>query len=317
MATLINFDRYYANFPTITRESDYDYYWKNAFIDLKRISLDPSSIENKKLSSSKFTVSDITYRSFLKTTISGRLYLPMKKQNPKPVIIIHDYLYNEPYKGFKLDPGFAYLFLELRGHQVYRGISYNDIFNNTQFESPGYMIENILDTENYYLRGVYLDCYRSIDYLRLNKNIDSSSIAFIGKGLGGAAAAFCTAMSTRVKALVVDSLTFADLEVSQNKSEGFISTEINHFANSVRGKKRVLKRNLSYFDAVNVSDRIQVPLLMTTGIKCLSSPAECVFSFFNKCSSTEKTIEVYPYDGIEAGGEKQFAKSLAWLKKFM
>ncbi|MFW5807920.1 MAG: acetylxylan esterase [Spirochaetota bacterium] len=315
MATLINFDRYYANFPTITRESDFDYYWKNALIDMKRISLDPTSVENRRLSSQRFNVYDITYKSFLKTTISARLYKPKKKRNPRPVIVLHDYLHNEPYKGYKLDEEFAWLFVEMRGHQVFRNMSYSDIVGNSQFESPGYLIENILDSENYYLRGVYLDSYRSIDYLRLERDIDCSIVAFLGKGLGGAAAAFCAAMSTRVGALVLDSLAFANLEVSQNISDGFITDEINRIANNVRGKKRVLKRNLSYFDAVNFSDRISVPLLMVTGIKALSSPAECVFSFFNKCTSMEKTIEVYPYDGIEAGGEKQFSKTQDWLRE--
>jgi cephalosporin-C deacetylase len=314
---LISFDKYYANFPQLTRESDYDFYWKNAISSIKQISMDRSEVDNKRLSNSKFTVSDITFKSFMKTTISARLYLPKKKDYPHPIIIFHDYLYNEPYKGYRLDESFAYLFVELRGHQVFRGISYNDIFNNQQFESPGYMIENILDTETYYLRGVYLDCLRSIDMIRLVKAVDCNKIALMGKGIGAAAAAFCASRTDRVNALVLDSLTFADLEISQNKSAGFITSEINHFANTVRGKKRVLKRNLSYFDAVNVSDRIKIPLLMTTGIKSLSSPTECVFSFFNKSTSPDKTIEVYPNDGIEAGGEEQFQKTFEWLKSYM
>ncbi|MBN2770815.1 MAG: acetylxylan esterase [Spirochaetes bacterium] len=317
MASLINFDKYFANFPQMERETDFDFFWKNSLIDLKRIAIEPVSHENTRLSSPRFTVMDIAYKSFGKTAVQARLYMPKKRKHPRPVIIIHDYLEATAFKGYKLETDFAYLFLTLRGHQILKGIDFHNQKKGFEVESPGYMIENIMDPENYYLKGVYLDCYRAIDLLRLYKDIDCSSIGVIGKGIGGAAAAFCASSSKRISAVVLDSLSFADLPKSQNLAEGPVTTEINDFVSSARGKRKILRRNLSYFDAVHFCDRFETPLLMTTGIKSVTAPAECIFSFFNASVSCDKTMEIYPDDGESAGGAHQFKKSLSWLKKMV
>lgn len=318
MATLLNFDQYYNNYPEIKRELDFGLFWKNALSELKQFPIDPEFREQKRRSNRKFIVYDVSYKSFLKTTVNGRLYIPVKsKTPPKPVILVHDYMNIEPFKGYGVSPDFAYLFLELRGHHIIKNAASHDSKGGS-IESPGFMVENILDPDNYYLKGVYLDVLRSVEVLRLNRDLDSSSMAIIGKGLGGAAAVFAAAYSNRIKAVVLDSLNFADLETSQNLSTGYISEEINTFANKVRGKKKILKRNLTYFDAVNFADRLsECPILMTTGTKTPSSPTECVFSFFNYIPTEEKTIEIYPDEGIEAGGNKQFQKSLKWIGKFI
>ena len=79
-----------------------------------------------------------------------------------------------------------------------------------------------------------------------------------------------------------------------------------------KGKRKNIKNNLSYFDALNFSDRITCPVLSICGLKDTLSPPECVFGLFNRLK-TEKTIEIYPDDGNEAGGENQFQKSVKWL----
>jgi cephalosporin-C deacetylase len=241
--------------------------------------------------------------------------MPKKRKHPRPVIIIHDYLEGTAFKGYKLETDFAYLFITLRGHQILKGIDFSNQKKGFEVESPGYMIENILDPDNYYLKGVYLDCYRAIDLLRLYKDIDCSSIGIIGKGIGGAAAAFCATSSKRISAVVLDSLSFSDLPKSQNLADGPASGEINTFVSNARGRRKVLRRNLSYFDAVHFSDKFETPLLMTTGIRAQSAPAECIFSFFNASASSDKTMEIYPSDTETAGGAQQFKKSLTWLKK--
>jgi cephalosporin-C deacetylase-like acetyl esterase len=317
MATLVNFDQYYQNYPEIKKELDFEIFWKDALFDLKKFPIEPEFKENKRRSNANFTVYDVLFKSFGKTQIHSRLVIPKKaKKVLRPVIMVHDYMAVDPYKGYALKKDFAYLLIELRGHHIIKNTkAKTEGKKSVDQESPGFMIENILDPENYYVKGVYLDILRSIEVLRLNENLDCSRIGIIGKGLGAAAAVFAASRSDRICGVVLESLAFADLEKSQNMAEGYITEEINEFANKARGRKKVLKRNLTYFDAINFADTVKVPVLMVTGTKAHSSPTECVFSFFNYLPIHDKTIEVYPDEGVDAGGNKQFTKSINWLKR--
>lgn len=315
MGVLLDFDKYFFNFPKIEREHDFDFFWSNAFTDLKKVAIQPSCDKGGSVQKNAFTKYSIGFRSYAKTIINGQLFVPEKKSFPRPVIVLHDYAEKEYFKGLTLDSSFAWLFVELRGHSIVKSID-PDLKRNIEELTPGYLKENILEPENYYLKALYLDALRAVDFLRLFKDnsLDCAHIAIMGKGLGAAAAVFAAANSDRISALVIDSLSFCNIPVSLNISEGVIPEEINAAASDIRSKKRIVRRNLHYFDALNFADRIKCPLLSITGIKNRTAPAECIFGFFNIVSSN-KMFEIYPDDGYHAGGEQQFKKTAAWLRR--
>ena len=150
----------------------------------------------------------------------------------------------------------------------------------------------------------------------MNNKLDCSSIGLIGKGFGAAAAIFTSAFSERVKAIVIDSPSFCYLPLSQNLSSSDATTEINDFISNHRSKGKQVKKNLTFFDSINFSDMIKCPVLTIVGLKDTLSPPECAFALFNHLL-TEKTVEVYPDDGNSTGGNKQFIKSLDWIKKIL
>lgn len=315
MGALLDFDRYFRNFPKIEREHDFDFFWSNALTELKKVTIQPTIDKGTSINKGAFTRYSIGFKSYAKTIVNGTLYVPEKKMFPRPIILLHDYAVKEYYKSFPLDTSFAWLFLELRGHSIVKSID-PELKRNAEEPGPGYLRENIMEPENYYLKALYLDVLRSIDFLRLFKDnaLDCAHIGIMGKGLGAAAAVFAAANSERVSALVLDSLSFCNLAVSQNSAEGIIAEEINETASDLKSKKRIIRRNLHYFDALNFADRIKCPLLTVCGVKNRTAPAECIFGFFNLVNS-EKLFEVYPDDGYSAGGEAQFKKSVSWLRR--
>ncbi|RPI96032.1 MAG: hypothetical protein EHM32_04200 [Spirochaetales bacterium] len=301
-----DFDRFFLHLPPFDREQDFDAFWKNLAHGAEKIPIEPS-FKPVNTARSPFNRFEVTFRGMFRSSVSGSLFIPAKARKSRAVIIIHDYNRPDPYAGFPLDDSIAYFFLRLRGHGTAR--------TEETEKSPGYMVDSIGDTAGYYMRGVYLDACRAIDVLRLNDRLDCSAIGFIGKGLGGAAAVFAAANSSRPTALVLDTPSFAYLPESQNVSTGEATAEINEYLSLQRTKKKLIKKNLSYFDSINFADRISGPALFTVGFKDTISPPQCVFALFNhlKC---EKTIEVYPDDGNEAGGAAQFEKSVRWLMEF-
>ncbi len=302
-----SFDRYFLNLPELTGESDFDKFWEKSINDIKKIPIEPEVKENSRKSTSKFKVYDISYNGFLKTRIKGILYRPVNSEKSRVIIHLHDYN-KYPDKNIKktLSPRSAHLLLFLRGHEILDNTETNEV------DTLGYMIENIIDLETYYARSVYLDTYRSIDFLRLIKFIDCSRIGIIGKGFGAAAGFFTAVHSGRVCAIVMDSPLFCNLPLSQNISQSHAASEINDIITIQRGKKNQIKKNLSYFDIINFSHKLTCPSLFVSGLNDVISPAECIMGLFNHIQS-EKEIEIFPEDGNSAGNEKQFMKSLDWL----
>jgi len=303
-----NFDNYFLNLPPLDKKNDFDRFWENAILEIKKIPLEIGLKKNTKITYPGFITYDVTFKGVTKTKIAGELLIPKGKSKPKAIIHIHDYNNTHQYPRQIYNSSAAHFLITLRGHHEI--ISMQE--GPEDHKSPGYMIENILDKDTYYMRAVFLDVYRSVDMLRLIPELNCSAIGIIGKGLGAAAAVFAGAYSERVAALVLDTPSFCYLSLSQNISTSDATNEINEFTATVKNKKKQIKDILTYFDALNLSDKIRCPVLATVGFKDTISPPECVFGLFNHLLC-EKMIEVYPEEGNSAGGDAQFKKSVAWL----
>jgi cephalosporin-C deacetylase-like acetyl esterase len=304
------FDKYFWNLPKLTKEDDFQKFWEKSVSEIKKIPIEPEVHENHRKYTSRFKAYDVSYNGFLKARIKGILYSPKKLEKSRVIIHIHDYN-RYPEKGLikMLSDNTAHLFLVMRGHDIIEHRTEEELEQNRPL---GFIVENIIDMETYYARSVYLDVYRSIDFLRLINFIDCNKIGIFGKGFGAAAGFFTAVFSPRVGAVVLDSPLFCNLPLSQNISESDTSREINDIINVQRSKKSQIKKNLSYFDIINFSHDLQCPTLFVTGLKDMISPPECVMGLFNNIQS-EKTIEVFPDDGNEAGGDNQRVKSVNWL----
>jgi cephalosporin-C deacetylase-like acetyl esterase len=195
-----------------------------------------------------------------------------------------------------------------------KGVAARAAAKKNERELPGYFTDGISDPSAYYVKGVYCDLLRAVDFLRLNRKLDCSSMAVIGKGIGAAAALYCASVCDRITALVLDSPAFVNLDEWNNNSEGDIAAEIADYLRINPSSRQRVKENLSYFDALNFSESVSCDVLMAVGLRDVISPARCSLALFNHLLC-DKTIEVYPDEGNEAGGEKQFRKSLAWIRK--
>ncbi len=309
-----DFDRFFLNLPPFDREQDFGLFWEQAFAELKRIPIEPVIEKRESQTPEKFEIFDTVFTSNGRYKVKGELYIPASSpKKPKVIIYIHDY--NNCLKPGEdiLEPDVAFFFIQLRGHEsLLKNIAFNN--NKEEKKSPGFMIENITEKNNYFFKNIYLDVFRSVDFLRLNDKLECGSIGLIGKGLGAAAAVFTAAFSNRIKALVLDSPSFCYLELNQNISKSDATNEINSFLLNNKSKRKAIKKNLSYFDAINHSDKINIPVLVTVGLRDSFSPPECTFALFNHFLC-EKTVEVYPEDDHTAGGDDQLKKSITWAKE--
>ncbi len=314
MSAYIEFDKYFLHLPPLSREDDFNLFWNNALIDIKGVPIEPKFDIDVKNCTENFEVNTLIFKSFLKTPTHATLYRPRKTTNPKIIIYIHDYYRPVPISEQNLDKETAFLFLYLRGHHLLNNL--NDNQDETTDALPAFITENILDTDNYYMKGIYLDIISAIKCLRLDRKIDCSAIGIIGKGLGSAPAIFAACYSDRIKGLFLDSPGFSYLELGQNISHSEYASEINDYISHSRKNKNQIKKNLTYFDTINFADKISCPVLMSVGLKNTLLRPECSFALFNHLQC-EKTAEIFPMDGYDAGGSKMFRKGVKWLKKII
>lgn len=308
---LSSFDRYFLNLPPFDRQPDFETFWKEVIYESKQSPLKPEMNQNRQRSTHRFTSHELYYAGEKKTLIKAELLIPKNTHSPKPIIHIHDYNRSFEFDPKHLSTSSAYLFIKLRGHDI---ISRKK--DSEEEDTPGYMVENILDKNSYYLKSVYIDIFKAIDSLRLISGIDCSKIGIIGKGLGAAPAGFTAAFSSRVAAVFFDTPAFSYLEKSQNISESDATIEINTYISEHKTRKKLIKQNLSYFDLMNFADMIKCPVMTTVGFKDIISPPECVFALFNHLLC-EKTIQVYPEEGNKAGGNRQFTDAVNWISSIL
>ncbi len=314
MATLKSFDPYFQNFPQISQPDNFNEFWKKSLAEMKKIPIEPEVRRNKRKDSSKFQAYEVYYNGFLKTRMHGILYTPVNIKKSSVIIHIHDYNSTFPRGLTKVLPDkFSHFLLILRGHSMLTPHNEEESEQEVN-KTPGYMVENILDLETYYLKSVYLDVLKSIDMLRLVKTIDCGKIGIIGKGLGAAAAFFTAAFNERIAALVCESPQLCNIPMSQNISTSQITEEINDIIAIQKQRKDMIKSNLNYCDLNNFALGIKCPAYFITGLNDHISPSECTMGLFNLITS-EKTIEVYPDGDNSCGSGPQAGKSMQWLAR--
>jgi cephalosporin-C deacetylase len=297
-----SFDKFFLHLPAIERMKDFTEFWKSSIDAVKAVPMEGTTLKRGS-DRRKFSAFDISYRSFGKVTITGILYIPDETPAPKPVVVLHDYNRTDSFSGVELNQQHAYLFLNLRGYQQMGTTSPVRKSQTKEATTPGLMAENIADKKAIYARAAYLDCYRAIDFLRLARKLDCSSVGIIGRGFGASCAAFAAAFSNRVGSVVLESPALAWLHYSQNHSSGDISKEINQYLHANRSRRNETKTALSYFDILNFTDLISCPVMMSTGLKDGVNPSQAAFAFFNNLL-TDKTAYVYPdYDDRGFGNE--------------
>jgi len=74
-------------------------------------------------------------------------------------------------------------------------------------------------------------------------------------------------------------------------------------------------RTLSYFDNLNLADRIRCAVLMDVGLQDDICPPSSVFGAYNKITA-RKEIKVYPYHNHEVV-EALWEEKLRWAHRYL
>lgn len=298
------FDECFATIPDLSQKpADYEQFWQKALDNLKKI---PQDVLVEKKSTKKILTENnffLTFQSAGKVRLSAYFLAPRKILGKPPVVVVFPD-YNKPivaYKGL-LQAGIAQFILVLRGQKEFELLKSKTNLPEEEKESekksPGYFGENLLSKENYYMTQLLLDAYRSLEVIRLRKEIDTGRIGIWGNGIGANMALFVSHFMQRTTALFLENPAFAQLELTQNLSEAAYALEINEKTRTLKKYKNIIKQNLAYCDAVYHTQDIEVPTTMAIDLQNKENVPHGAFAIFHLLKS-EKEMHLFVGESSE------------------
>ncbi|MBX7057828.1 MAG: acetylxylan esterase [Leptospirales bacterium] len=305
-----SFDECFQSFPTATPPANLRQFWEGGLAQLRRIPVDPRQKMVLSRSLGRESQNEISFASAGGQRLHGFLAIPRRRGRVPVVISFHDYQQEIDSERSYTQHGVAHLSFWLRGHQQEATVASAD-----QAPAPPALLQDagLEPPENSYLFGCFLDAVRAIDFLKLNRSIDSQRIGVVGRGLGAAMAVFAAAaMPENVKALALErpALLWSDCWLSLARSP--LCSEARRLLDRSQRARSRGKRALLLFDGLNWSAAIKQPTLVQTGLDDELNPPRPAFGFFNRLQ-TDKTMEIFTEEPPEGPLRAERLKSLQYL----
>ncbi len=301
--------------PTLTKKDDFDDFWK----ETRAISdSEPLNCKMKKLD---YIVKDVNvytvfYDGFGKARICGYYLIPTKGDGPFPVILFfHGYNGNKGQINQFLKwvfLGFAVMAIDVRGQS-------GESADNKVYPPPsvsGYMTKGVFSKNDYYYRGVYMDCLKAIDFLSTQESIDMNRLCVTGISQGGGLSLASASLDSRIKLVIAMIPYLCHFERAIEIAETFENITYNEFkrlVNMCPEREREIYDTLSYFDNLNLCKDIKAKTFISVGLRDTCCPPSTAFAVYNHIQS-EKQIDVYPFYGHDAGIASAYQeKMLAYI----
>ena len=271
----------------LTREDDFDDFWVKCRGRLDGIK-PQFKVTKSDRSTADLNVYLVEMRSYGDLRVRGWFTVPIIA-GPHPAILsVPGYngtmwpnMYRKNVATFSLNP---------RGH----GNSKDDLDpKGAEYMYLGFDIDH---PEKYIYAGAYMDCVRAVDFLMTREEIDKKRIGVEGGSQGGGLSFATAALDERIMFCAPDIPWLGDwigyVEASDWPKENY--PKLIERLESLSFDD--INRLLSYFDTMNLAERIKCPVLMSVGLQDDVCPPRNSFATYNEVRS-EKEYRVYPFAG--------------------
>ena len=285
----------------LTKQNDFDKFWSNTLQSLAEV--DPEFILTRKtkLDSDTHEVYEVKMLSLGGVRVAGWY------EKPKAVGTFPSLLrvpgYGEDMQPTGSSEPLAIFSFNVRGH----GNSQEDI----KGVPSDFWIRGLDDEQGYYYQGAYADCIRAIDFIATRSEVDQQKIAVTGGSQGGGLSLASAALDGRV------SLCSPDIPFMCSWKKYF---KISHWpeidqwiaAKPERSWEKTLQ-TMSYFDTLNLAERIKCPVLLGLGLQDDVCPPATIFAVYNRIPASKQYL-AYPHakHWVEAS---HYADRYQWISK--
>lgn len=272
----------------LTAEKDFFIFWEKSLNQLAEVAPAFQMAHRPNKTRTDIQIYEVSMKSFGGVCVRGWLQVPNKTGVFPAILRVPGYGQNMKPVGAQED--LIVFSFNPRGH----GNSQDDVSGKPQ----DYWVRGLDDRDTYFYRGAYLDCIRAVDFLCSLDIVDQEQLAVWGASQGGGFAFATAALDNRVD------LCVADIPFLCNWTNYFKLTQWDEMDEWLNGKQHrswshTLKI-MSYFDTMNLCQRITCPTIMSIGLQDRICPPTTSFSAFNRISGP-KTHTVYPARGHGLG----------------
>jgi cephalosporin-C deacetylase len=292
--------------PPTTRAPNFDPFWTETLSESIGLPID-AELDLIDYPAIGVTVYEVSYTGFKGARISA-WYLVPDGAGPWPALVQY-----HGYSGSKGEPH-NYLVWALQGYAVLavdvRGQS-GKTPDPTQYSEghiSGWMTQGIMDPYEYYYRAVYVDCVRAIDFLCARPEVDSSHIGVLGTSQGGGLTLAVAALDARPVVAMPEVPYLCHFQRAVDMAARMPYLEISNYIRRWPKRAEQVWNTLSYFDNLNLAERIRCPVLMNVGLLDDVCPPSTIYAVYNKIKSP-KEMRVFPYhnhEGVDALWEDKF-----------
>ncbi len=299
--------------PPLTRQIDFDDFWHETLAESARQPLNPV-LEPVDYPVPEIQAFDVRYDGWQGASIAAWYLRPAGNESFPALVFYHGYQNSKigiyTYLPWVLQ-GYAVLAVDVRGQP---GGSVDNASYSTG-HAKGWLTKGILDEREYYYRGVYVDSVRALDVLATLEEVDMDRVGLTGFSQGGGLSLAVAALDAR-PALTMPGMPFLchfdrPLEISKAYPYWEFADYLRHHP----GRSRRVFCTLSYFDNLNLADRIQCPALFNVGLIDEICPPSTVFAVYNRLN-VSKNIAVFPYHAHERP-EAHWETQVQWANHYL
>lgn len=301
--------------PPLTKRDDFELFWEETIKQAKSVPLN-AELKDVDYPSPYVTVYELTYYGFDDTKIYGWYIVPKFTGKDKFPCLIN-------YHGFTGDRGKPHDFM----HWVMMGMAVISVDcreqggktgNCARYTSGNGLVSNvtskgILDKNEYYYRAVYMDCLKAIDFAETRPEINMDKLVIKGCSQGGALGMAICALDSRPKVALLNVPSNSNLEARVEGRHGSF-TSVTDYLKKFPEQLEKAYETLSYFDTMNMADKITAKVYASVGLRDTTCPAKCYYASYNRITSP-KHIDVYPFNEHDGAGPVQEEKELRYLKE--
>lgn len=300
--------------PALTKKDDFDIFWRETIDAARRVPLTPRRTRME-YPISHAEVYEIQYFGMDDTPIYGWMIVPafMRKERYPCLVRFHGF------NGSRGEPS-AYMHWVMMGFIVI-AVDCRDQggrTGNRAAYSSGFSLnvasKGLHNKYEYYYRYVYMDCLKAIDYACAQNEVDASRIVIEGGSQGGGLAMAIAALDDRPALALADVPSNSNLTKRVEGLNGAFASAAEYVKKHPDELELAID-NLSYFDTMNMADRITCRVLASVALKDETCPPLMYFATYNRIVG-EKDIVIYPFNGHEGGGATQTEKKLAYVKQW-
>lgn len=296
----------------VTKRPDFDAFWEK---NLKSIEGKPLEEERKKIDfpSPYIDVYDISYLGADETRIHGWLLIPsfLKRETYPCLLHYHGFCGSrgEPIEFLSWAmTGCCVLSVDCRSQGGITGDAhYYDSGLITNVTSQG-----ILDKDDYYFKHLYLDAVRALDYVCSLPEVEKQKIVVEGGSQGGALSLAAACLDDRPKAVMCDVPSSCQIDKRIEGEYGSFAVAADYLRRYPKDADKVFE-TVSYFDIVNMADKISCPVFASVGAKDDVCPARFFMGAYQRMN-VPKQVQVYPFFKHAVSSEHQ-EKKMAYLRR--